>query len=100
MQHYFYCSLFFGEHIKSHLNMLCTKSGETFVELLSTAFVISIVPLQLELYTGHREVHPQGILSTQAPSPTLRCCEGGMEGMGEMVCLVLVGLKDRGESKE
>ena len=29
MQHCFYCSLFFGEHIKSHLNILCTKSSET-----------------------------------------------------------------------
>ena len=56
-------------------------------------------PFQLEFYTGHRGVHPQEIVSTQAPSPTLRCCEGGMEGMGEMGFLVLVDLKDRGESK-
>ena len=32
-------------------------------------FVISILPLQLELYTSHRGVHPQGMVSTQAPSP-------------------------------
>ena len=59
-----------------------------------------LLPFQLELWTGHREAHPQGMLSTQAPSPTLRYCEGGMEGMGEMACLVLVDLKDREESKE
>ena len=58
------------------------------------------LPLQLELWTGHRGVHPQGMLSTQALSPTLRYCEGGMEEMDEMECLVLVDLKDRGESKE
>ena len=29
-----------------------------------------------------------------------RCCEGGVEGMGEMECLVSMFLKDRGESKE
>ena len=67
---------------------------------LSIAFVVSIVSFQLENCTGHRGVHPQGMLSTQVPSPTLRCCEGEMEGMDEMVCLVLVGLKDRKESKE
>ena len=60
----------------------------------------SLVSLQLELNTGHRGVHPQGTVSTQALSPTLRCCEEGMEGMGEMECLVPMGLKDRGESKE
>ena len=53
--------------------------------------------LQLDLWTGHREAHPQELLSTQALSPTLRCCEGGMEEMGETVYLVLVGLKDREE---
>ena len=58
------------------------------------------VLLQLELSTGHRGMHPQGMLSTQAPSLTLRCCEGGMEGMGEMESLVHVGLQDKGESKE
>ena len=42
-------------------------------------------------------MHPQGMLSTQALSPTLRCCVGGMEEMGETVYLVLVGLKDREE---
>ena len=63
-------------------------------------YTISIVPLQLKFSTGHREVHPLGMLSTQALSPTLRYYEGGMEGMGEMGCLVLVGLKDREESKE
>ena len=63
-------------------------------------YTISIVPLQLELSTGHRGVHPQGAVSTQAPSLTLRCCEEGMEGMGEMECLVLVDLKDREENKE
>ena len=61
---------------------------------------IPYVPLQLELCTGHRGVHPQGMASTQAPSLTLRCCEGEMEGMGEMVCLVLVGLKDNEESED
>ena len=63
---------------------------------------ISIVFFQLQLCTGHRGVHPQGMLSTQALS-TLRCYVGEMEGMGEMgemVCLVLVDLKDREESKE
>ena len=60
---------------------------------------ISIGFFQLQLCTGHREVHPQGMLSTQALS-TLRCCVGGMEGMGETVCLVPVDLKDRQESKE
>ena len=40
------------------------------------------------------------MLSTQVPSPTLRCCEEGMEEMDEMECLVLVDLKDRRESKE
>ena len=40
------------------------------------------------------------MVSTQAPSPTLRYCEGGMEGMGEMGCLVLVGHKDRREYKD
>ena len=54
----------------------------------------------MELCTGHREVHLQEVVSTQAPSPTLRCCEGGIEGMGEMGCLVLVGLKGKGESEE
>ena len=58
------------------------------------------LPLQLELWTGHRGVHPQGMLSTQVLSPTLRYCEGGMEEMGETVYLVLVGLKDREENKE
>ena len=33
----------------------------------------------------------------QAPSLILRCCEGGVEGMDEMECLVLVDLKDRKE---
>ena len=33
-------------------------------------------------------------------SPTLRCCEGEMEGMGETECLVHVGLKDRGERSD
>ena len=67
----------------------------------ATLYTISlIVSLQLEFYTGHRGMHPQGIVSTQVPFPTLRCCEGGMEGMDETVCLVLVGHKDRGESKE
>ena len=60
----------------------------------------SLLHLQLELCTDHRGVHPQGMVSTQVPSHTLRYCEGGMEGMGEMVCLVPVGLKDRKESKE
>ena len=40
------------------------------------------------------------MVSTQVPSHTLRYCKGGMEGMDEMECLVLVDLKDRGESKE
>ena len=40
------------------------------------------------------------MVSTQAPFLTLRCCEGGMEGMVETVYLVLVGLKDKGESKD
>ena len=67
------------------------------------SIVVSIVSFQLENCTDHRGVHPQGIMSTQALSPTLRCCEGEireLEGMGETVCLVLVGLKDREESKE
>ena len=63
---------------------------------LSIAFVVSIVSFQLENCT----VHPQGIISTQALSLTLKCCEGEMEEMGETVCLVPVGLKDRKESKE
>ena len=66
---------------------------------LVTLYTISlIVPLQLELCTGHREVHLQGMLSTQAPSPTLRYCKGGMGGMGEMGCLVFKDHKgQRGE---
>ena len=68
--------------------------------MANVAVEISLLLLQLELSTGHRGVHPQGMVSTQAPSPTLRCYEGGMEGMGETVCLVLVGPKDREESKE
>ena len=40
------------------------------------------------------------MISTQVPSPTLRCCEEGMEEMDEMECLVPVGLKDREVSKE
>ena len=62
-----------------------------------------IVPNQLELkqlYTGHRGVHLQGMVLIPVPSPTLRCCEGGMEGMDKTVCLVPMGLKDRRESKE
>ena len=90
------------------LNLLwgyCTKSClvPSVVKIdkrLSIVFVVSIVFFQLENCTGHRGVHPQGIISTQVLSPTLRCCEGGMEGMGEMVCLVPVDLKDREESKE
>ena len=83
----------------------CTKSCLVpsvvkFDKHLSIVFVVSIVFFQLENCTGHRGVHPQGIISTQVLSPTLRCCEGGMEGMGEMVCLVPVDLKDREESKE
>ena len=58
------------------------------------------VPLQLKLSTGYREVHLQEVVSIQAPSLTLRCCEGEMEGMGEMGCLVPVGLKDKGESED
>jgi len=59
--------------------------------------------LQLELWTGHREMHPQGTkwtVSTQAPCPTLRYCEGGMEGMDEMGFQVPVDYKDRGERLE
>ena len=56
-----------------------------------------MVSLQLELSTGHRGVQPQEIVSTQVPSPTLRYCEEGMEGMDEMEYLVLVDLKDREE---
>ena len=68
---------------------------------MATPYTTSLnVSLQLELCTGHRGVQPQEVLSTQAPSPTLRCYEGGMEGMGEMGYLVLVDPKDRGESKE
>ena len=68
---------------------------------LATLYTISlIVSLQLKLSTGHRGVHPQGIVSTQVPFPTLRCCEGEMEGMDETVCLAPVGLKDREESKD
>ena len=67
---------------------------------LVTLSTITIVFLQLDLCIGHRGVHPQEMVSTQAPFPTLRCCEGGMEGMGEMECLAPVGLKDREESKE
>ena len=68
--------------------------------LISYTVYHVIASLQLELCTGYREVHLQEMASTQAPFLTLRCCEGEMEGMVEMVCLVLVGLKDRGESKE
>ena len=39
-------------------------------------------------------MHPQGMVPIQA---ALKCCEGEMEGMGEMVCLVLGELKDRRE---
>ena len=38
---------------------------------------------QLELWTGHRGVHPLGtkwIVSTLVPYPTLRYCEGGIDG--------------------
>ena len=67
------------------------------IELLSTAFVISIVPLQLKLWTGHRGVHPQRMLSITGPFTALRCYKGGMEGMGKMESVILVDLKDRGE---
>ena len=59
--------------------------------------------MQLELWTGHRGMHPQGMegtASTQAPYPTLRCCEGGMAGTDGMGCLVPVGHKDKGEKLE
>ena len=73
---------------------------QVWLNLITNAFVVSTISFQLENCTGHRGVHPQGIISTQALSPTLKCCKEGMEGMDEMVCLVLVGLKDREESKE
>ena len=60
----------------------------------------SLLHLQLELCTDHRGVHPQGMVSTQVPSHTLRYCEGGMEGMDEMECLALVGPKAKKENKE
>ena len=44
--------------------------------------------LQLELWTGHREMYPQGteqIVSTVVPFPTLRYCEGGMGGTVSLV---------------
>ena len=47
--------------------------------------------MQVELWTGHRGLHPQGTewtVSTLVPFPTLRCCEGGTEGMDGMGCLV------------
>ena len=53
-----------------------------------------VPPLQLELFRGHGEMHPQEMVPIQA---ALKCCEGEMEGMGEMVCLVLGELKDRRE---
>ena len=56
-----------------------------------------MVSLQLEICRGLKGVQPQEIVSTQAPSPTLRYCEGGMEEMDEMEYLVLVDLKDREE---
>ena len=59
--------------------------------------------VQLELCTGHRGVLIQGTewtVSTLVPSPTLRYCEGGMEGMDEMGFQVPVGHKDRGEILE
>ena len=52
--------------------------------------------VQLDLHTGHRGVLIQGTVSTKAPYPTLRYCEGGMGGMDEMGCLVPVGHKDKG----
>ena len=64
------------------------------------SLVLFIVLLQLDICTGHRGMHPQAIVSIQAPFLTLRCCKEGMEGMEETVFLVPVGLKDRGESKE
>jgi len=59
--------------------------------------------LQLELWTGHRGMHPlrtEWIVSTLVTYPTLRCCEGGMEGTDGMGCLVPVGHKDKGERLE
>ena len=59
--------------------------------------------LQLELWTGHRGVHPLGTewtVSTLVPFPTLRCCEGEMEGIDEMGCLAPVDHKDRRDMLE
>ena len=70
-------------------NQLCGKV-EALCKLMS---------LQLEFWTGHRGVHPLGTewtVSTLVPFPTLKCCEGGMEGMDGMGCLVPAGHKDKG----
>ena len=56
--------------------------------------------LQLELC---KEMSPQGMewrVSTIAPHLSLRYCEGEMEGMDRMECLVPTGHKDKGERLE